>query len=67
MRTAGSNLTRLAWLLPLLAAAAMGQAPIRASSAPYTLAPVIVAQATTVPLTVVVRDKNGKAITGLKE
>ncbi|MGH9392705.1 MAG: VWA domain-containing protein, partial [Terriglobales bacterium] len=34
---------------------------------PYTLTPVIVADANTVPVTVVVRDRNGKVIQGLDE
>jgi VWFA-related protein len=53
----------------LLAALALGQGPgeIRATSAPYLFAPVIVAQTTTVPVSVVVRDRNGRVIRGLKQ
>jgi VWFA-related protein len=53
-----------------LAVAAMAQSPgeIRLHSAPYTLPPVVlVAQANTVPLTVVVRDESGKVIPGLTQ
>ncbi len=69
MRSCGANATWVAGLAVLLAAGARGQAPgeIRATSAPYLFAPVIVAQTTTVPLTVVVRNQMGKVIRGLQE
>jgi VWFA-related protein len=67
MRSCGATAIWVAGLAVLLAATARGQKPgeIRVGSGPYTFAPVLVANTRTVPVTVVVRDGNGKVIRGL--
>lgn len=70
MRSWGLKLGRAAGLVATLAALTLGQMPgeIQVRSGPYTFSPVlIVANADTVPVNVVVRDQSGKVISGLKK